>query len=48
MVKDLHDIELMLESFKGSGFLLVLFDGDKSALLIFSQFDSKLKKRYCA
>ena len=48
VVEDLHDIELVLESFKGRGFLLVLFDGDESALFVFSQFDSRLKKRYCA
>jgi hypothetical protein len=41
MIKKLHDVELMLECFKGGGLLLVLLDGDQSALLVLSKFDSK-------
>lgn len=34
MVELLHDVELMLESLKGGGFLLILFDGHEPSLFI--------------
>jgi len=48
VVKSFHDGQLMLEGVKGSSFLLIFFDGDQPALLVFTEFDSEWKESYCA
>lgn len=48
VVQLLHDVELMLQSLEGGGFLFVLLDGDESARLVFAEFNSKWMKEYCA
>lgn len=48
VVQLLHDVEFVLESLQGGGFLFVLLDGHEPAVFVLAQLDPALKQTYCA
>ena len=43
VVKVFHDVEFVLKDRETGGLFFVFFDGDKIAILILTEFDSKIR-----